>query len=265
MTNLEQVLRAKAKVGRKIVCVYLTLGYPSLSATEKLIIECSRIGVDVLELGFPFSDPMADGPTIQKASDFSLKHHVKFKMALSLVKKLRSRGIQIPILLFTYYNPVFHYGLARMANDLKKHGFQGVIIPDLPPQEGSECRRQLSKKDLSLVYLIAPTTNQERMKIISEASQGFIYYVSLKGVTGARRALDPHIEKQVKLLKRMTAKPVLVGFGVSTPEHVKTLCKFSDGIIVGSAVINQLSDSGQNVGRAVRFIETLVQAARSTP
>ncbi len=238
------------------------MGYPSLSQTERLILAFERIGVDIVELGFPFSDPLADGPTIQRASDFALRHHIQLDDAFRLVKKLRKKNCQIPIVLFSYYNPVFHRGIEPVAKSLKQSGFQGIVIPDLPPDESAQPAKVFRDHNLLQIYLIAPTTDPKRMAWIASRSQGFIYYVSLRGVTGARKALDPELSKQVRALKQKTKKPVLVGFGVSSESHVKQICKFADGVIVGSAIVQSLSNRRFGFQKTVRFVRSLVQAAK---
>jgi tryptophan synthase alpha chain len=242
---------------RKLLCVFLTLGYPSLAATERLILSSEKAGVDIIELGFPFSDPLADGPTIQYSSEQALKKHVAIKDAFLLVRRLRQKGVKIPIVFFGYFNPVFSYGGKEFARDAREAGLDGLIIPDLPPEEEPEFQKACRKAKLSFIQLVAPTTQDKRAKMLVGKSQGFIYYVSLRGVTGARKALPSDLKAHLAKLKRMTAKPVLAGFGISTPEQAQAISRMSDGVIVGSAVINHLK---KGVPAAERFIEQMSRA-----
>lgn len=247
----------------KAFCAFLTAGFPDFKTTEKIIPELEKAGVDILELGFPFSDPLADGPTIQQSSQQALDHGVTMKGVFELVSRLRSRGCTLPILFFSYYNPIMHCGIRRFSAQARKAGFDGVLIPDLPPEEEKEFQAAVRKAGLAQVYLVTPTTKNQRASLIAQKSQGFIYYVSLRGVTGARKALPGDVRSHLKTLKRLTAKPVLVGFGVSNPKQAKSLSALSDGVIVGSALIDQLGKSKGKTAPAVNFIRSMVQAVKS--
>ncbi len=247
---------------KKLFCVFLTLGYPSLAMTEKLIREFEKLGVDILELGFPFSDPLADGPTIQAASEYALKKGVKLENAFQMVNRLRKKGVQIPILFFTYFNPVFHYGNDRFIARAKQAGFDGVIIPDLPPDEEFDFQRKCRQKDFAQIFLVAPTTSPHRAAKIAQKSQGFIYYVSLKGVTGARQALPKELKKQLQRFRKITSNPFLVGFGISRPGQARVISRLSDGVIVGSALIEKLRHAKKNPSHVLRFIRTMVRAVK---
>jgi tryptophan synthase alpha chain len=242
---------------RKLFCVFLTLGYPSVAATERLILSSERAGVDIIELGFPYSDPLADGPTIQFSSEQAIKKNVTIKDAFALVRRLRQKGSRIPLVFFGYFNPVFSYGTKDFARDARAAGMDGLIIPDLPPEEEVEFQKACRKQKLHGVLLVAPTTRDERAKMLVGKSQGFIYYVSLRGVTGARKAIPADLKAHLAKLKRMTAKPVLAGFGISTPEQARAISKMSDGVIVGSAVIEHLK---RGVPAAERFIGKMAHA-----
>ena len=251
--KIQEVRRKK----RKLFCVFLTLGYPSMAATERLILSSEQAGVDIIELGFPFSDPLADGPTIQYSSEQAIKKNVTIKDALALVRRLRQKGSKIPILFFGYFNPVFSYGGKDFARDARDAGMDGLIIPDLPPEEEEAFQKICRKQKLHRVQLVAPTTKDARAKMLVGKSQEFIYYVSLKGVTGAQKAMPADLKAHLSKLKRMTAKPVLAGFGISTPEQARAISQMSDGVIVGSAVIEHLK---RGVPVAERFILKMSRA-----
>ncbi|HOW59431.1 MAG TPA: tryptophan synthase subunit alpha [Candidatus Omnitrophota bacterium] len=249
---------SQAKKGKqKLFCVFLTLGYPNLVATERLILFCEKAGVDILELGFPFSDPLADGPTIQFSSEQALKKHVTIKDAFQVVRHVRQKGCRMPIVFFGYFNPIYAYGKKDFASDAKTAGFDGIIVPDLTPEEEKDFQADCRKKDLSQIFLVAPTTSDARASKIIHKSQGFVYYVSLRGVTGARKTVPSDLKGQLNQLRKMSRKPFLVGFGVSMPEQARDISKMSDGVIVGSAVIEHLK---LGIRSAERFIEKMSQA-----
>ena len=239
MNRIDQKFQDLRKLKKAAFIAFLTTGDPDLKTTEALALSFESAGVDILELGVPFSDPMADGPTIQAASQRALKNKVNLKQILELVARVRKTS-QLPIALMSYYNPVFHYGVKKFVHDAKAAGVDGVIIPDLPPEEAKDLITEAKKADLSTVFFAAPTTTNDRLKGIVNAATGFIYYVSLAGVTGARQSLPQQIKKDVLRVKSITKKPVCVGFGISTAQQVKEIGAFSDGIIVGSAIIKEM-------------------------
>jgi len=236
MNRIDKLFNSLKKLKKKAFIVYITAGDPTLKATEKLILELENSGADLVELGIPFSDPLADGPTIQRASQRSLKKGTNIKSILKLVRSLRKR-IKLPLVFMTYYNLVAHYGLSNFVRDSKSSGVDGIIIPDLPPEEGKELIKISRRKDFSTIFLAAPTSTKGRLKIIADKSNGFIYYVSLTGVTGARKKLPSDIVKHVASLKRLTKKPVCVGFGISDAKQARKIARIANGVIVGSAVI----------------------------
>ena len=249
-------LRRKKK---KAFIAFITAGDPDLRTTEQLVLAFENAGVDIVELGVPFSDPLADGPTIQAASQRALKKHVNLENILATVKRIRQRS-QFQIAFMTYYNPVCHYGGERFAARARACGVDGLIVPDLPPEEGHNLIRAARANGLATVFFVAPTTTPKRMKQIVNAATGFIYYVSLTGVTGARQKLPDTITGQVKLAHRLSHKPVCVGFGVSTPAQVRTVAKVADGVIVGSAIVNAIAknkEKKQLVANVARFVKTL--------
>lgn len=263
MNSLEKRIKRAKKENEKLFCAFLTLGYPNLAFTKKLIRKMDAEGVDIVELGFPFSDPLADGPTIQESSQQALKRDVHVRDAFKLVRELRKENCRVPIVFFTYFNPVLRYGLRKFAEDLSKNGFDGVICPDLPPDESEELEKFLRKKNQSMVYLVAPTTTDERRKMIARKSSGFIYYVSTRGVTGKRRKLDKELKKKVAGLAEMTKKAVLVGFGVSTAGQAKEAAAYADGVIVGSAIVEAIKKHRKSPEAVAKFAAKLAKAAKA--
>ncbi|MDA9101307.1 tryptophan synthase subunit alpha, partial [Omnitrophica bacterium] len=243
---------------KKIFCAFITVGYPNLRVTEQLILELERAGTDIIELGFPFSDPMADGPTIQFSSEQALKKGVKLRDAFALVKNVRRKGCQIPVVFFSYLNPVFHYGKERFARAAAESGFDGLIIPDLPPEEESDLRKLCAKQGMAQIFLLAPTSGLERSRQIARASRGFVYYVSLRGVTGVRNALPADLKKDLRKVRRRISNPVLIGFGVSNTRQGADLSKLCDGVIVGSGIIDRIRRSGGKIEPAVKFVRSMV-------
>ncbi len=259
MNRIDSKFKELRKKRRKAFIAFITAGDPDLRTTEQLVLAFEGASVDIIELGVPFSDPLADGPTIQAASQRALKKHVNLENILAMVKRIRQRS-QIPIALMTYYNPVFHYGEARFAAKAKACGVDGLIVPDLPPEEGHGLIRAARKNGLATVFFLSPTTTSRRIKSIVNASTGFIYYVSLTGVTGTQQQLPASLTQHVRLAKRLTSKPVCVGFGVSTPAQVRQVAKVADGVIVGSAIVNTIAKNKgkkQLVANVSRFVQTL--------
>ena len=251
-------LRAK---GQKALIVYLTCGYPDLRTTEKLVLELERKGAALIELGIPFSDPLADGPTIQEASTCALKKKVNLPVIFSLVRSLRKKT-QAPICLMGYYNSIFSFGRARFVAEAISSGVDGVIIPDLPPEEDLLLVSLAKKAGLKTIFFLAPTSSVERIKYISKISSGFIYYVSLTGVTGERSILPPDLKQNIQTIKSYSEKPVCVGFGISNPKQIAGVFKTAEGAIVGSALIRLIKDNiGKRdlVKKAGSFVEGLLK------
>ena len=256
MNRIEVKFKELSINKRKAFIAFITAGYPDLSTTEKLVLGFSKIGVDVIELGVPFSDPMADGPVIQEASQESLKKGTRLIDILNLVRRVR-KSTQLPICLMTYYNPVFSFGEEKFARTAACFGVDGLIIPDLPPDEGFEFIKICNKYELDVISFIAPTTSGARMNYISKVARGFIYYVSLTGVTGARHILPKDLVANVKAVKKISKKPVCVGFGVSDRYQVAQINKVADGAIVGSAIVKCIKENIEKpdlVKRVVNFV-----------
>ncbi len=242
MNRIEKRFRALKRENKKAFIAFITAGYPNLSFTKKLILEFDKIGVDILEIGVPFSDPLADGPVIQEASQIALKNKVNLSKILALVKELRKQ-INMPLALMTYYNPIFSFGEERFVKAAVAAGVDGLIVPDLPPEEGMALMRLANKNRLDVISFISPTTSRSRMKHITGISRGFIYYVSLTGVTGPRAKLPLDLQRQIMIVKGLTAKPVCVGFGISSASQVKKIYQMADGVIIGSAIIKKIKEN----------------------
>jgi tryptophan synthase alpha chain len=258
MKRIEKRFRDLRAVGKKAFIVFITAGYPNLKTTAALLKEFERVGVDIVELGVPFTDPMADGAVIQEASCQALRQGVNLPAIMQLVKGLRNK-LSFAICLMSYYNPILCYGEERFVRDAVRCGVDALIVPDLSPEEGSGLRALARRGGLDLVYFLSPTSTVKRIRYISRQTSGFLYYVSLTGVTGARKRLAAQLRKNVLLIKRYTDKPVCVGFGVSTPAQARQVGLFADGIIVGSAIIKKIKDnlgSPQLVKRVGRFVQS---------
>ena len=245
MNRIERKFKELRRVGKKAFIAYITAGDPSLSMTKSIVLALEGAGVDIIELGIPFSDPMADGPTIQAASHRALLKGVTLKKIFQLAGDLR-RSTRIPIAFMTYFNPVLKYGIKEFVKDCELNGVDGVIIPDLPPEEAKSLMRFAKDKDIATIFLAAPTSTRKRIKMIAGKSTGFIYYVSLTGVTGARRKLPPEVASNVRIIKSMTRRPVAVGFGISSPAQARSIARIADGVIVGSAIVKIIADNQKN-------------------
>ena len=222
---------------------FITAGDPDLETTIRLVSELERAGSHIVELGIPFSDPVADGPVIQRASERALKHGYRFADYLSAVKMIR-RESAIPIILFSYFNPVLQYGLERLAQDARSAGVDGVLVTDMTPEEGGDYCACLERHGLDPVFLVAPTSDDQRVKTIARCSRGFIYLVSRTGITGERENLSDSIAPTLARVRKHSDLPVAVGFGISRPEHVRDVWKIADGAVVGSAIVAQIEKEG---------------------
>lgn len=245
MKRIEKKFKELKKRKKPALITYICAGDPDLKTTYELVLELEKSGADIIELGVPFSDPIADGPTIQRAALRALKKHTSLKDIVALVGKIRKES-RIPILLMTYANPVYQFGIKELASLSRSNGIDGYIIPDLPPEAGREIRQEFRKEKIDLVYLASPLTNSRRLNVINRNSSGFIYYVSVTGVTGTRASLPGQVSSQARALRRLANKPVAIGFGVSNHAQVKELAADFDGVIVGSAIVNIIE---QNLGK----------------
>lgn len=259
--RLGAAFRQAKRARRAAFIAYLTAGYPSLAATVALVRELAAAGVDVIELGLPFSDPLADGPTIQAASAHALRQGVTLAGILRTVAEIRKIS-HVPLVAMGYANPLYRHGVPAFCRQAVRAGFDGVIVPDLPPEEAGELILAARAAKLATIFLAAPTSPTARLRRIAASSTGFVYVVSLTGVTGARQSLPKDVVTQTRALRRLTKRPIAVGFGVSTPAQVRWLAGLADGVIVGSALIHAVTtfsrgrDGAARVGRWVRpFVE----------
>jgi len=239
---------------------YLTAGDPSLDATRRIVLAAAEAGADVVELGVPFSDPLADGPVIQRASERALHAGTTLGGVLDLVREIRARS-QVPLVLFTYFNPVLQMGLDAFAECARSSGADGALVTDLPPEDSADYRRALHSRGLDTIYLAAPTTGDERMHRIAEASSGFLYVISRTGVTGERESLADELPALLRRARRSTSLPIAVGFGISLPGHVSLLGGLADAAVVGSALVAEVErarsaeEAASNVAARVRLLK----------
>jgi tryptophan synthase alpha chain len=233
MSRIEAVFKCAR---HKVLISYVTVGYPNIEATLKVVPLLVENGADIIELGIPFSDPLADGVTIQRASFQALQNGVTTTICLEVAGKLR-RQVNVPLVFMSYFNPLFRYGLDKFCRDCARAGINGLIIPDLPPEEGTALEKVAYKNGIDVIYLLAPTSTGERIRLVAEHSRGFIYLVSVTGVTGARRQLPKNLSKFIARVRKATNKPLCVGFGIATPEQAQQVAQIANGVIVGSRLI----------------------------
>lgn len=254
MTRISSVFQS----GHTALITYITVGYPSIEATMKAVPLIADSGCDIVELGIPFSDPLADGVTIQKASFYALKNGVTTELCLEIAKEL-SQKVKIPLVFMSYFNPLSCYGLERFCSTCSRSGINGLIIPDLPPDEGSQLEAISRREGLDLIYLLAPTSTAGRIRLVAEKGTGFIYLVSVTGVTGTRANLPSDLDKFVAKVRKVATQPLCIGFGISTPEQASQLAKIADGVIVGSRVV-QLMEIDDDFTSIVNFVKKLRHA-----
>ena len=245
MTRIEKRFAQLKQQGRKAFIPYITAGDPTLEITRQLILAMDTAGADIVEIGVPFSDPIADGPVIQRATERALAHRVSLRDVLQLGKEIRKQS-EIPLLLFSYYNPLLSYGLEKLARDAAASGFDGVLASDLTVEESERFTLIMQAAGLNTVFLAAPTSSPERIRKIASASTGFLYAVSRTGVTGEQQELAGDLRDFLMTLRKLTDSPVAVGFGISRPEHVKAVWAEADGAVVGSAIVGEIE---RNIGR----------------
>jgi len=254
-------LRAR---GERALIPFLTAGDPDLATTQSLVLALAQAGADLIEIGIPFSDPLGDGPVIQRANERALRSGTSLRRVLELVKTLRPQ-VEVPLVLMGYTNPILAMGEQNFAEAAASVGVDGVIVIDLPPEEGETLFGALSAAGVDVILLAAPTTQPPRLAMLAARTRGFLYYVSLTGVTGARSQLALGIEESVRNVRARSDVPVCVGFGVSTPEHVREVGRFADGVVVGSALIEtiQRAAPGTAIDAAARFVAGLKAPLRA--
>jgi tryptophan synthase alpha chain len=240
MSQIAAVFEALRRARRAALMPYLTLGYPQLKSALTLVPALVEGGADLIELGVPFGDPLADGATIQAASQRALKNGMTLSLCLEQVATLRAREVSVPLVLMGYYNPILQMGVQRFARAASEAGVDGVIVPDLPPEEANALQGALRARGIDLIFLLAPTSDDERVRSVAERAGGFLYLVSLTGVTGARDRLPPGLEAFCARVRAATDLPLSVGFGIGTPAQAVRVARVADGVIVGSALIRAI-------------------------
>jgi len=255
-------LKSRGETG---LVAYLTVGYPNVEATLRLVPALVAGGADIIELGVPFSDPMADGATIQRASQRALLGGVTPSLCLDVASRLRNEGVEAPLVFMTYYNPVLAYGIERFAADADRAGADGVIAVDLPPEESGPLREACLASGLDLIYLLAPTSANERIRLVAGLASGFIYCVSLAGTTGAREELPPGLPGFAERVRLQTPLPIAVGFGISKPKHFRAVGRIADAAVIGSAIIDEIDryDPSQREARLREYAEVVTGRRRA--
>jgi len=267
MSRISQTFEYLHKIHERALIPYVTAGDPDLEMTKRLVREMVRRGGDIIEIGVPFSDPLADGPIIQRASQRALQRGTTLRKILQTVSELRHE-VDVPLVLMTYYNLVFRYGEEAFVADALDAGVDGIIVPDLPPEEGQSLLELTTDTPLDMIFLAAPTSTSARLALISEASRGFVYYVSRLGTTGVRDQLADDLRLMLEQLRAATSKPIAVGFGVSTPEHVGLVADLADGVVVASAILKLMEDLEDRTDRLEHvgdFVAALKAATRVPP
>jgi tryptophan synthase alpha chain len=250
----------KAFKNKPIFMPYFPLGYPDLDTSIDVIEAMAKNGADLMEVGLSFSDPLADGPVIQHATQIALEHGITARKSLEAVKELRDRGVDIPLILMGYYNPMLAYGLEEFVRDAIEAGADGFIIPDLPPEEATEF--ETLANSYPLIRMLAPTTPPERMETVARDAKGFVYLVSVTGVTGARLSLSAELGDLINRVREHTTAQVCVGFGIGTPEQAKEVGKLADGVIVGSACVKTIGDSKKPIEAAKQLAAEFSEALK---
>ncbi|HEY7163590.1 MAG TPA: tryptophan synthase subunit alpha [Candidatus Binatia bacterium] len=251
--------------GEAALIPFITAGDPDLKTTLKILASLENAGADCIELGVPFSDPTADGPTIQRSSERALKNGLTLPAILEVVKQFRKKSAT-PLILFGYYNPFFRYGLQKFAGDAKRAGVDGVLCVDLPPEESGELKRCLDVEGLDLIFLLAPTSDENRINQVARLGRGFLYYVSVTGITGARRSLDRELREKVAGIREHSSLPIGVGFGISTPKQAAAVAEFADAAVVGSALVAAIEQAQGKTAKAQRageFVADLKKAIKA--
>lgn len=266
MGRIESAFSRLKREGKPGFIPFITAGDPDLDTTAELLVELSNSGATVIELGVPFSDPMADGPVIQRASERALKHGFGLKDIFTTTAKVRAK-IETPLVLFSYFNPLLQYGVDKLARDARLAGIDGILVTDLTPEESKEFAAALELNNLDMIFLVAPTSTDERLRMISAHASGFVYAVSRAGVTGARENLSREAELLVARVRKVSSLPVAVGFGISSAEQVAETLRYADAAVVGSAIVAQIEKSSgapDLVNEIGQFVRRLIPVGAKT-
>lgn len=257
MSRISSTFRSALKKNSKVFIPYIMAGDPSLVRTMEVLKILEDCGADIIELGIPFSDPLADGPTIQKAAQRALDNGVRLGNVIEFVHKARDT-VRMPIIFMTYFNPVFKYGVRAFVRDASAAGVDGVIIPDLLPDEAGELMAAARQHSFDTIFLLAPTSPKARIRKVAKASSGFIYYVSVTGITGARLTLDPGLATHITEIRKKTKTPVAVGFGIATPEDAARISGLADGVIVGSAIVARIAGPDHELSAYLKSLRAAI-------
>lgn len=261
MNRIEEKFKVLQKQGEKALIIFITAGDPNIELTYELVLQLEKSGTDIIELGMPFSDPLADGLTIQSAGKRALAAGITVSRLLDIIEKLREKT-QIPLVIMTYLNPIYRYGLEKFAGRAREVGLDGVIVPDFIVEEAGEWRRLLVDSGLDPIFLATPTTPLERVKLLGEKSRGFLYYVSVTGITGARDELPPELVTNLKQVKKVIKIPLACGFGISRSQQVREITRYSDGVIIGSALI-RLIEKNKNKEALFKEVGHFIRTMKS--
>ena len=253
MSRIESAFARLKREGRRGLIPFITAGDPDLEITGELLVELARVGATAIELGVPFSDPMADGPVIQRASERALRHGFGLREVLEVVERAREKMPDVPVVLFSYFNPLLQYGLERLSREAASAGVDGVLVTDLVPEEAEEFSKLLRAHELDMIFLVAPTSTDARLRLVAERASGFIYAVSRAGVTGARADVSREAERLVERVRKFSDLPVAVGFGISTASQVAETWRYADAAVVGSAIVAEIEklDNKPDLARLV--------------
>ena len=260
MSRIGDAFKNLGGAARRGFIPFITAGDPDLETTRALLLELARAGATVIELGVPFSDPVADGPTIQRASERALRRGVGLREVLELLAEAR-RETDVPVILFSYFNPLLQYGVERLAEEAARAGADGILATDLVPEESADFNAALARRGLDQIFLAAPTTSDARLRMIAGRASGFVYAVSRAGVTGAREAMSAEAARLVARVRGVTELPVAVGFGISTPEQVAEVWRYADAVVVGSALVSEIEKHAEDpelVARVGAFARSLL-------
>ena len=264
MSRITKTLESLKQAGRKALIPFITAGDPNPGFTVPAMHEMVKAGADVIELGVPFSDPMADGPVIQRASERALAHKMSLRKVLELVREFRLQDDATPVVLMGYLNPVESLGYQNFVDKAKEVGVDGILTVDMPPEESSELLPMLDKAGIDPIFLLAPNSTEERIAKMGQLGRGYLYYVSLKGVTGASHLNLGDVERKIKEIRKLTSLPIEIGFGVKNAETAAAVSKLGDGVVVGSALVGKIEAAGEDTSLALRDITDLLSSMRKS-